>query len=102
MRGDDYQQSAAFSYLSPEERVPADHPLRPIREIIDASLTELSPVFDRIYSPVGRRSIAPEKLLRAVGCYKTTAAPVSATKASMLLHKKPFVERWPGSATSAQ
>jgi transposase len=66
MRGHDYQQSAAFSYLSPEERVPADHPLRPIRSMIDTALAELSPVFSQIYSTTGRPSIAPEKLLRAL------------------------------------
>lgn len=66
MRGHDYQQSSAFSYLSPEERVPADHPLRPIRTMFDASLAKLSPVFNQIYSSTGRPSIAPEKLLRAL------------------------------------
>jgi transposase len=66
MRGNDYQQSSAFSYLSPEERVPATHPLRPIREMIDMALAELSPVFDEIYSSTGRPSVAPEKLLRAL------------------------------------
>src|ERR1700728_2162899 len=66
MRGYDYQQSSAFSYLSPEERVPAKHPLRPVREMIDAALVKLSPVFDEISSSTGRPSIAPEKLLRAL------------------------------------
>ena len=66
MRGHDYQQSAAFSYLSPEERVPVDHPLRPIRVMIDAALTVLSPVFNQIYSTTGRPSIAPEELFRAL------------------------------------
>jgi transposase len=66
MRGFDYQQSSAFNYLSPEERVPVNHPLRPIRDMIDAALAELSPVFDQIYSSTGRPSVAPEKLLRAL------------------------------------
>jgi transposase len=66
MRGHDSQQSAAFSYLSPEERVPVDHPLRPIREMIDIALAALSPVFSQMYSSTGRPSIAPEKLLRAL------------------------------------
>src|ERR1700737_3282724 len=66
MRGIDNQQSAAFSYLSPEDRVPADHPLRPIRKMIDTALLKLSPIFNRIYSSTGRPSIAPEKLLRAL------------------------------------
>jgi len=55
-----------FSYLSPEDRVPADHPLRDILRMTDEVLRELSPQFQRLYSPLGRRSIAPEKLLRAL------------------------------------
>src|SRR5215468_9580279 len=66
MRGDDVQQTAMFSYLSPEQRVPVDHPLRAIRDFADGMLAELSETFDEMYSPVGRRSIAPEKLLRAL------------------------------------
>jgi transposase len=66
MRGSDTQQSAMFSYLSPEQRVPADHPLRMVREITDRLLDELSGLFDRMYSTMGRPSIAPEKLLRAL------------------------------------
>ena len=55
-----------FSYLSPEQRVPANHPLRAIRQITDTVLKQLSHLFSQIYSDVGRRSIAPEKLLRAL------------------------------------
>jgi len=55
-----------FSYLSPEERVPANHPLRPIRLMVGMALKELSPVFDEMYAAFGRPSIAPEKLLRAL------------------------------------
>jgi len=66
MRGDDRQQGAMFSYVSPEQRVPADHPLRPIRRMVDEVLQELSPRFDRMYAQMGRPSIAPEKLLRAL------------------------------------
>jgi transposase len=66
MRGDDRQQAGMWSYISPEQRVPPDHPLRPIRGMVDAILTELSPEFARLYSPVGRPSIPPEKLLRAL------------------------------------
>ena len=55
-----------FSYVSPEERVPANHPLRPIRKLTDRVLEGLSPTFGAMYSPIGRRSIAPEKLLRAL------------------------------------
>jgi len=66
MRGSDTQQSAMFSYLSPEQRVPAGHPLRRVREITDRLLVELSDLFDQMYSTMGRPSIAPEKLLRAL------------------------------------
>src|SRR5258705_7636283 len=66
MRGGDFQQSAMFSYLSPEQRVPADHPLRVIRRICDEVLTQLSGLFATMYSEMGRPSVAPEKLLRAL------------------------------------
>jgi transposase len=65
MRGEDHQQSHVFSYLSPEERVRSDHPLRAIREMVDVVLSQLSRSFDSMYAKVGRPSIAPEKLLRA-------------------------------------
>ncbi|HEX2238497.1 MAG TPA: IS5/IS1182 family transposase, partial [Gammaproteobacteria bacterium] len=61
MRGADHQQNAMFSYLSPEDRVPQHHPLRPIRTMVDAALKALSPVFDQMYASFGRPSIAPEK-----------------------------------------
>src|SRR5712692_5323694 len=66
MRGHDIQQSAMFSYLSPEQRVPADHPLRPLRMLTDQVLRQLSRRFARLYSDIGRPSIPPEKLLRAL------------------------------------
>src|SRR5438477_10132639 len=66
MRGHDYQQSSMYSYLSPEQRVPADHPLRPIREITDRAMKGLSRKFGAMYATTGRPSIAPEKLLRAL------------------------------------
>src|SRR6266849_5559742 len=66
MRGDDHQQAGMWSYIAPEQRVPPDHPLRPIRAMVDTILAELSPAFAPLYSPVGRPSIPPEKLLRAL------------------------------------
>jgi transposase len=66
MRGEDAKQEAMFSYLSPEKRVPAEHPLRPVRRMVDAILTEMSPRFAKLYADVGRPSIAPERLLRAL------------------------------------
>ena len=55
-----------FSYLSPEQRVPSDHPLRAVRQITDTVLKQLSGVFSGMYAKLGRRSIPPEKLLRAL------------------------------------
>ena len=66
MRGDDKGQGAMWSYVSPEARVPPDHPLRPMRQMVDVILRELSPRFAPLYATTGRPSIAPEKLLRAL------------------------------------
>lgn len=65
MRGDDRQPESMFSYVSPEQRVPPDHPLRVIRRLADEALREMSQEFDRLYAAVGRPSIPPERLLRA-------------------------------------
>jgi transposase len=66
MRGNDEQQGAVFSYVSLEQRVPADHPLRAIRKMVDEALREISGHLDGLYGNTGRPSIAPEKLLRAL------------------------------------
>jgi transposase len=66
MRGDDLQQQAMFSYVSPEARVPKDHPLRPIRIMVDNALVDLAPLLKEMYSHTGRPSIPPEQLLRAL------------------------------------
>ncbi len=66
MRGDNLDQADVFSYLSPEQRVPQDHPLRVIRDMVNKVLGELSPEFDRLYARTGRPSVPPEKLLRAL------------------------------------
>ena len=66
MRGADYQQSGMFSYISAERRVPEDHPLRAIRAMVDVALRNMGAQFDALYAQVGRPSIAPEKLLRAL------------------------------------
>jgi transposase len=65
MRGDDRQPDAMFSYVSPEQRVPPDHPLRAIRRLVDDVLGEMSAELDGLYARVGRPSIPPERLLRA-------------------------------------
>ena len=66
MRGADLHQGGMFSYVSLEERVPKSHPLRRMREMVDTALAELSADFEALYSKVGRPSIPPEKLLRAL------------------------------------
>jgi transposase len=66
MRGDAEETDAVFSYVSPAQRVPKDHPLRIVREITDAALKRLSRDFEGLYSKVGRPSVPPERLLRAL------------------------------------
>jgi transposase len=66
MRGKDEQQLDVFSYISPEQRVPQDHPLRLLRAMTDEALRQLQPQFNSLYARTGRPSIAPEKLLRAL------------------------------------
>ena len=66
MRGDDRHQQELFSYGGLDERIAADHPLRRIRKLADAALARLGSQFDAIYGDVGRPSVAPEKLLRAM------------------------------------
>ena len=66
MRGDERLQDGMFSYVSLERRVPADHPLRAIRKLADEVLRSMSGEFDALYSDMGRRSIAPEYVLRAL------------------------------------
>src|SRR5256886_17399197 len=66
MRGKDEQQLDVFSYISPEQRVPQDHPLRSLRAMADEALRRLQPRVNKLYAKTGRPSIAPEKLLRAL------------------------------------
>ena len=66
MRGEDHRSEGFFSYVRLETRIPADHPLRAIRELVDAALQELSRSFDRLYAREGRPSVPPERLLRAL------------------------------------
>jgi transposase len=66
MRGGDLRSEALFSYLSCEARVPLDHPLRPIQKIVDEALGALTGEFEKLYAKLGRPSIPPEKLLRAL------------------------------------
>jgi transposase len=66
MRGDDEICGRLFSYIDLEKRVRADHPLRVIRQIVNAALKTLSVEFAKLYSPIGRESIPPERLMRAL------------------------------------
>ena len=66
MRGKDTKQSSMLCLMSPEERVPATHPLRGIKKLADAALAELSPVFDEMYAKSGRPSVPPERLLKSM------------------------------------
>ena len=66
MRGKDEQQLDVFSYVNPEQRVPQEHPLRSLRAMTDEALQQLKPRFNNLYAKIGRPSIAPEKLLRAL------------------------------------
>jgi transposase len=66
MRGTDDRQPALFSYVALEDRIPADHPLRTLRPVVERALGALSPLFDQIYADGGRPSIPPEQLLRAL------------------------------------
>src|SRR5208337_3287064 len=61
MRGIDHQQADMFSYLSPEQRVRKDHPLRAVRAMTDEILGSMSALFDALYAECGRPSIPPEK-----------------------------------------
>ena len=65
MRGEDRSRGSLFSYVDQESWVPADHPLRLIRRIVNEVLALLSAEFERLYAPIGRPSIPPEMLLRA-------------------------------------
>lgn len=66
MRGDSINQGELFSYVSLESRIPEVHPIRKVRKIVDAALAEIEPSFDDLYSSVGRPSIPPEQLIRAM------------------------------------
>src|SRR6202011_6252357 len=66
MRGTDHLQNGMFSYISAERRVPGDHPLRAIRAMVDLALSNMGSQVETMYAKVGRPSIPPEKLLRAL------------------------------------
>src|SRR6201984_708174 len=65
MRGEERRQRSMLLVVNLEERIPKEHPLRRIKQMADAALKELSPIFEQMYSPLGRPSIPPERLLKA-------------------------------------
>src|SRR5467141_3277588 len=65
MRGYDRPQSTMLTLVNPEQRVPANHPIRLIKQLAEVALKELSPLFEQMYNEVGRPSIPPERLLKA-------------------------------------
>jgi transposase len=66
VRGEAEEPETIFSYITPSQRVPQDHPLRGIRRVVDAALERMSPRFQKLYSRTGRPSIPPEKLIRTL------------------------------------
>ena len=79
MRGDDRICGSFFSYIDLEARIRSEHPLRPIREIVNTALAALSGDFEALYSGLGRPSIPPEKLPRACYCRRSTRCARSAS-----------------------
>src|ERR1035437_1695052 len=65
MRGEERRQRGMLMIMEPGDRVPREHPLRRVKELADAALAQLSPLFDEMYSAIGRPSIPPERLLKA-------------------------------------
>ena len=66
MRGDDELQEGLFSFSKLDDFVPTDHPLRPMKDLVNESLKRLNGLFNSIYADTGRASVAPEKLMRAL------------------------------------
>jgi len=64
MRGQSLNQSSMICLMSPESSVPADHPIRAIKQLADAALHMLSKPFDKMYAATGRPSVPPERLLK--------------------------------------
>jgi hypothetical protein len=100
MRGGDERKDGLFSYVSCEARVPQNHPLRPIRAIVDEALEILSPAFEQLYAPIGRPSIPPEKLLRAplLQLFYSVNAAVSPNPAADASHQPPSSSNRDGNA----
>lgn len=74
MRGSDARPGELFSYVDLERRVPAGHPLRAMRQVVNEALAGIGPDLEAAYSRIGRPSVAPEKLLRTLLCSCSTAS----------------------------
>src|ERR1035437_10335350 len=96
MRGDERIQDRMFSYVSLEQRVPADPPLRAVRKLADAVLRSLSPEFDALYAASGRPSIAPEYILRALLLQVSTRCARSDCRSGKSTTSCCFAVRWLG------
>ena len=77
MRGEDQKQDGMFSYVSPEKRVPQDHPLRPIRTLVDQVLKEMSPRFARLYAQGGGRRFRRSACCAPCCCRSSTPCAAS-------------------------
>lgn len=88
MRGDDNKWDFIFSYISPEKRIPVDHPLRPVKAFADDILKEISKTFEKMYSHAGRPSIPPERLLKSMilRLYIQSAPTVCSARRSITPH----------------
>ena len=87
MRGADAGGGSLFSYVDLEERIPARHPLRKVRQVVNDALASLDAEFDRLYAAEGRPSIAPERLMRA--SLMQILFPVRVTPKACLWHDAP-------------
>ena len=89
MRGSERKQASMLTTLSPEKVVPKKHPLRKVKELADAALRELSPLFDEMYSSVGRPSTPPE---RRVG--HTQRTPLQGQRFETIEEAQTYLDRW--------
>jgi hypothetical protein len=100
MREADVQQGGLFSYVSVESRIPANHPLRAVRTLLDEALASMSRDFDRVYADGGRSSVPPERLIKAKVARKLLRRMVRQARRSGLLSNEHFtvdgtlIEAW--------
>jgi hypothetical protein len=100
MRGEDIHQQELFSYGSLEERVPVDHPLRPIRTMVDEVLKALDGRFNEIYGQDGRKSIPPERLLRGGKSTRHRSFSMRHSRLKVTLFLRHYTGSWTRDAIS--